>query len=57
MTRSESPLEIGGALFLTLLRAKGDLIGSRKTWLLEDPKYNFYQDEVQWCLYGDRIKK
>ena len=57
MTRSESPLEIGGALFLTLLRAKDDLISSRKTWLLEDPKYNFYQDEVQWCLYGDRIKK
>ncbi len=56
ITLSESSLEIGGAL-LSLLRAKGDLVGSRKNWLLEDPTCNFHQDEVQWCLYRERIKK
>ncbi len=33
-------LRCGGAFFLSLLRAKGDLVGSRKNWLLEDPTCN-----------------
>jgi hypothetical protein len=33
-------LRCGGAFFLSLLRAKGDLVGSRENWLLEDPTCN-----------------